>query len=871
MFKCPTLPTYACLSALTILCLCSSNPVEAQNPRGALTGIVQDTSGARVPAASILIRETGTTSGREITADAEGAFRLDDLQPGGYELVVTSPGFAEARASVTVAVSSTRAVTVTLQPAAVTEAVRVRGAASSITTQPLDPTTAVHQGVVTLTDLETIPLAHRSFANIAYLVPGTAPVEPSDPTKARITAVSFGGSSGLNVEASVDGGDNSDDYIGGFLQNYSPDAIQEFAVRTAQQDADTGRTTGGSVVITTRRGTNAWHSDLAFYERAAALNARAPIDNPPPEPKQSFSRQNYVATVGGPLAPDKLWLFSSLEYVHENASIAYSPASLEQFNALASLASQNLIPGVTSIAVPTEVPVPFYDYLWTTRLDWSQSPRSQWVLRLAGDKYRTENDLVQQGTLPSTGATSDSRYLNALLSNQFMFGQAWLASFTFDASLFHHTAVRNQYLGFALAFPFSATSRTTSGFETFGDNQFVTPITAFPVLRDQNKYQFRYDLTHQAGRHTLRAGVNIIYEPTLSGALSGTAESLTVFPMDPTDYLANPQQFAVDLTCTPTATIPVTDGTTCTNTPAGDGTFSQSVKRLGLYVQDTWRAAGRLTLNYGLRYDTTFGLFTASGRTQLENPAFLTLQALQIPLVTGAPHDYRKAIAPRFGVAYGLDADGRTVIRGGIGLYYNDLAQNGWVTALQAVNAPPGPCATPGDLRCLPGSLDGGAGALIDPAYKTPFALHVTAGVERAFTAGWTISADWTHQDGRNAYRAYEYKAGYSLTSPLFPPDQATQQANVPDISVYRTDNRSRYDALSLRVQRNARQFNLTASYTLARANTWGCVLGELFDYVNGVCNPMNAFGSGDYGPSGRTSATDLCLLEHCTRRVPSM
>ena len=261
----------------------------------------------------------------------------------------------------------------------------------------------------------------------------------------------------------------------------------------------------------------------------------------------------------------------------------------------------------------------------------------------------------------------------------------------------------------------------------------------------------------------------------------------------------------------------------------------------------------------------------AAARRMEGDPAFLTLQALQIPLVTGAPHDYRKAIAPRFGVAYGLDADGRTVIRGGIGLYYNDLAQNGWVTALQAVNAPPGPCATPGDLRCLPGSLDGGAGALIDPAYKTPFALHVTAGVERAFTAGWTISADWTHQDGRNAYRAYEYKAGYSLTSPLFPPDQATQQANVPDISVYRTDNRSRYDALSLRVQRNARQFNLTASYTLARANTWGCVLGELFDYVNGVCNPMNAFGSGDYGPSGRTSATDLCLLEHCTRRVPSM
>ena len=74
------------------------------------------------------------------------------------------------------------------------------------------------------------------------------------PTKARITAVSFGGSSGLNVELSVDGGDNSDDYIGGFLQNYSPDAIEEFAVRTAQESAETGRTTGGSVLFTTKRG-----------------------------------------------------------------------------------------------------------------------------------------------------------------------------------------------------------------------------------------------------------------------------------------------------------------------------------------------------------------------------------------------------------------------------------------------------------------------------------------------------------------------------------------------------------------------------------------------------------------------------------------
>ena len=123
---------------------------------------------------------------------------------------------------------------------------------------------AVHQGVIGRQDLQNLPLAARSFANIAYLAPGTEPVEPSDPTKARITAVSTGGSSGLNNELSVDGGDNSDDFIGGFLQNFSPEAIQEFAMRTANEDADTGGTTAGSVVITTERGTNEWHGDAAF-------------------------------------------------------------------------------------------------------------------------------------------------------------------------------------------------------------------------------------------------------------------------------------------------------------------------------------------------------------------------------------------------------------------------------------------------------------------------------------------------------------------------------------------------------------------------------------------------------------------------------
>jgi hypothetical protein len=493
----------------------------------------------------------------------------------------------------------------------------------------------------------------------------------------------------------------------------------------------------------------------------------------------------------------------------------------------------------------SSIPVPFRDFLTDFRMDWAQSSRSQWFVRLAAGSYVTNNALLQQGTLPSTGATSHNNYGNAVIGNQFSFGPNWLGSLTLDASLLHLTMARNANLGYALAFPFSSTYQTISGFETFGDNQFVTPITAFPILRNQEKYQARYAVTRSSGRHSPSFGVDFIHEPVLSGALAANAESLTIFPQDPTTYLTNPAQFAVDRTCTPAAGLDVTPGASCTTVPAGNGSFSQNVQRPGLYALDSWRITPRLTLNYGIRYDTTFGLFTASGQSQFANPALATLQALQIPLFAGpaAPHDYRGAIAPRLGLAYALDRSRSTVLRAGFGLFYNDLAQVGWVTAFQAVNEPPGVCAKPGDPGCLPGAASGGAGALIDPGYKTPYALHATAGIEHAFNRNWLLSSSWVQETGMHGYRRYDYQSGYTLTSPLYAADPAVQQNYVPNISVFRSDNRSVYDALFVHLQGNLNsRLSLIVNYTLSRAYTWGCVLGELFDYVNGVCDPRSAF-----------------------------
>ncbi len=882
-----------CLAFACLLLVAPAPMLRAQNATGALTGEAQDSTGARVAGAQVVVHQAGASLMRSAVTNRQGVFYIVGLLPGSYRVTVTANGFAQATAEVNVTVTGMRDLLVTLNPQGTVQTVKVHGNASSITSQAIDTTNAVRGGVVSTKDLATFPLPDRSFANIAYLVPGTEPVEPSDPTKARITAVSTGGSSGLNNELSVDGADDSDDWIGGFLQNFSPDDVQEFAVRTSNEEADTGWTTAGSVVITTKHGTNEWHGDAAFYERAAAMNARYPIENPAEtctsgvcvhNPKQPFSRQNYVATLGGPMVRNKAWFFLSFENVNEHASIAYSPASTQQFDALSQIAAQGMIPGVPSIAVPPNVPIPFLDDLGSLRLDWAQSQKSRWYLRTSEDSYTTHNALVEQGTLPSTGLLTHNNYWNTVIGNSYTFSSSWLGNLVLASSLLHLTQTRNSHYGFALAFPFSSTALTVSGFETFGDNQFATPITFFPDLRNQEKYEARYDVSHVAGNHAPQFGIDFIHEPVLSGAFASTAEQFLQYPFNPDCYVDPTQGDCGGITsplpfyyvppasqCNPGPS--AASGITCTYTPAGDGSFSQDVQRLALYVQDAWRVSHHLTFDYGLRYQTTFGLFEGSGRSQTENAAFITLRALQIPVATAVPRDDRKQFGPRLGLAWSPWRNEKTVIHAGFGLYFEDLAQNGWATAFQAVNssnATTGSCALAGGpgAYALTGSgcLQGGAGAtgnVIGSAYKTPYAIHITGGVQHQFNQRWMAGAAYVHEQGNHGYRAFSYASGVNLFTPEIAasdPSYAADEASVvPNVNVFRSDNRSSYNALMIHVQGDMKRLSLVANYDLSKAQTWGCVLGELFDYVDGVCSlqtgpdagQLDAFGPGDYGPSG--------------------
>ena len=246
--------------------------------------------------------------------------------------------------------------------------------------------------------------------------------------------------------------------------------------------------------------------------------------------------------------------------------------------------------------------VPFNDYLGDLRVDWAQSSSSQWFLRGASDRYTTENDLVQQGTLPSTGATSRSKYFNFVLNNQYEFSPEWLGSFTFGASLLHRTVDRNQYYGFALDFPFTVTSSVITGQDTFGDNTFVTPITAFPVLRNQQKYQFRYDVCHVTGRHSWKFGINFIHEPVLDGVLASEAETVIAYPNNP-DFTP-----LIRRSSTSARSVQSSSPIRTSRAPIrlrGMAASRRTSSASAFTREDIWRVTPHLTLNYGLRWDTT--------------------------------------------------------------------------------------------------------------------------------------------------------------------------------------------------------------------------------------------------------------------------
>src|SRR2546427_4249715 len=165
---------------------------------------------------------------------------------------------------------------------------------------------------ITPRDIESMPLNGRDFANLAYLAPGASPVDSYDPTKNRIAIFGINGSSGRNVNVTVNGIDNKDNTVGGPVMQFPLGAIQEFYISTQRFSAANGRSEGAAVNVITKSGSNNWHGTLYFFDTETSMNANDFISKQNGEPTPEFSRQQFGGSIGGPLPKDKEFFFFSL-------------------------------------------------------------------------------------------------------------------------------------------------------------------------------------------------------------------------------------------------------------------------------------------------------------------------------------------------------------------------------------------------------------------------------------------------------------------------------------------------------------------------------------------------------------------------------
>jgi hypothetical protein len=207
----------------------------AQQTSGNVNGRVLDQQQAAMPGVTVTGTNPATGYSRVATTDAEGVYHLTALPVGTYQLKVELPGFQTLSREILVEVGANIDVNFELQVQSLSESVEVTAESPLI-----EASTSSVGGVVDTKRIESMPLNGRQFANLAVTIPGVSLGMHSDPTKSTQFAPQIGGGNGRNINYQIDGGDNNDDTVGGLLQLFPLEAIDQFNVITSRYKAEYG-------------------------------------------------------------------------------------------------------------------------------------------------------------------------------------------------------------------------------------------------------------------------------------------------------------------------------------------------------------------------------------------------------------------------------------------------------------------------------------------------------------------------------------------------------------------------------------------------------------------------------------------------------
>src|SRR5215470_8964324 len=604
---------------LVALTFAFSGAALAQQPLGAISGVVTDPNGAAVNGATATAVSLATGTSRNAMTNDQGFFLIPTLQAGDYKLTFQYRGFANFTIErVVVEVGQTARVDAALKVGAATESVQISGAE----TATIDTQQATVGGVVNTRQIEQLPLNGRNYLELARLQPGVEIQEGRsfDPTKSRYTGISLGSRNGREARITIDGVDAVDEHVGTTTINFSQEGIQEFQISTSSSDPSAGISATG-----------------------AANYAARPNFSPT---KTDFDRKQYGFNIGGPAIKDRLFWFGNYEKTEENSAIAIGTKYFP-----------NLAP----------FKAPFDENSSNVRTDWRVSQNHDFLFRWS----RNENSNLGGfggNRLPSSGN------INTNTTHQFAAGLDSVVSTKLTNSF---RLAATDFKNRVLRPPAEAQAVVVSGLENIrvatSDNLLISgPDNITPQSTFERFYQFRDDVTHSGGNHTLRGGVDVVrYRVTVTNFVAGfptfNVAGITSPSPNPTDLINQP---FIDVTFgnKKGIRIPGTDDNSHRNT------------RTSFYGEDTWRALPNLTLNYGLRYQIdSHPLNNDLGKPNLAKPI--------LPRgVEPTPID-KNNVAPSFGLAWDPWKDGKTSVRLGGGIYYA-LGISNLVTNERATIAP---------------------------------------------------------------------------------------------------------------------------------------------------------------------------------------
>jgi hypothetical protein len=635
---------FTCALLAVVLFSCQPAWSQANVGSGSVQGAVTDQLGGAIPNAKVIITNTGTQATVTTTTNSAGQYSSGSLPPGVYTVHVKAASFKTTALTLNVEVDRITGANVKLELGSSSSVIEVTSDVVAVNTEQ-----ASVGGVLNAQQIENLPVNGRNFLDLAQLEPGVQiqDGENFDPTKAGFSSISFGGRFGRTARIEVDGMDVSDETVGTTTTSIPASAISEFQVAQSNLDLSNELTSSGALNVVTKSGTNSVHGEAYGTFRDSSIAAALPSSVPVP-----FQRSQFGGDAGGPIMKDKLFFFMDAELTRQH-SIAPAPIP----------SSDPLSPFSGAYNSP------FKETDLLGKMDYNLGHNARLFARYSYFQNLAFSTFGQ----PTLQPFQDKNYTRSTVVGTDFTTGSYTHSIRFEYLKFQNElvdAVRGSTLPFA-DFPLSITIGPLA----------TGPNLLAPQTTPQSDHAIKYDGSKIWGSHIIRYGIS--YNHIQGG---GFAKFFSITPNVFDSGGAADQAFAAAGTfvCPGGQT-----GAACPfNYPVDSATVGNGLgfstehpafgfplgglgpdNRLGAYIGDSYKVKANLTVTLGVRY------VRDTDRTDSD---LNTIQVLNefLPGEGNPVKQPNNNLGPQLGVAWDPKNDGKTVIRAGIGIFYENVIWN---------------------------------------------------------------------------------------------------------------------------------------------------------------------------------------------------